>query len=76
MAHPVRVTCDSDATSLLVKLSFASKTGIPIMQTTHSVSQADGKTRLPACGEIHISPQAGSAWRIPGSSGTRQHQEH
>ena len=44
--HPVTVICDSGATSSLIKHSFAVTNHIPISQTMHSASQADGKTKL------------------------------
>jgi hypothetical protein len=57
--HPVTLTCDCGATSSLVRLSFAIKAGFPISHTSHSASQADGKTKLEPCGETHITLHRG-----------------
>ena len=46
--HPISLTCDSGATSSLVKYSFAYKLQMPIVPTSHTASQADGKTRMKA----------------------------
>ncbi len=51
--HPIIITCDSGATSSLIRLSCAQKLGIPI-QPTHHCNQADGKTSIEACGEINV----------------------
>lgn len=52
--HPVTVTCDSGATSSLISQSFAIRAKLPISKTNQCASQADGKTKLQACGEVHI----------------------
>ena len=52
--HPVNITCDSGATSSLIKYSFAKRIDLPISETSHTASQADGKTKLHACGETHV----------------------
>jgi hypothetical protein len=52
--HPIAITCDSGATSSLIRLSCAQKLGIPIQPTHHCANQADGKTSIEACGEINV----------------------
>ena len=52
--HPVMVTCDSGATSSLVRQDVAVKLGMPLEPTSHTASQADGKTTLTPCGEVHV----------------------
>ncbi|MES9905325.1 MAG: RNase H-like domain-containing protein [Sedimenticola sp.] len=52
--HPVHLTCDSGATSSLIRRSIAIKIQAPISKTKHTASQADGKTQLNACGEVNI----------------------
>ena len=51
---PVTLTCDSGATSSLISESIAIKLQVPINKTSHTASQADGRTTLQAIGEIHI----------------------
>ena len=41
--HPIVITCDSGATSSLIRLSCAQTLGIPIKPTRHCANQADGK---------------------------------
>ena len=53
--HPIRVLCDSGAELSLIKLSVAVKLGLEIKPTVHSANQADGKSRLTTCGEVHLS---------------------
>ena len=55
MSHPVTVTCDTGATSSLIRLDFAIKAGLRIEKTSHTANQADGKTKLDIRGEVHIS---------------------
>jgi hypothetical protein len=38
----------------LIKYSVAVKLGLKIHPTTHSASQADGKSRMTPCGEVYI----------------------
>ena len=52
--HPVRILCDTGAEASLIKRSVAVRLGLDIRPTTHSASQADGKTPLSACGEVHL----------------------
>ena len=33
---------------------------MPILHTLHTASQADGKTKMSACGEIHVTITKGS----------------
>jgi len=58
--YPITVTCDSGATSSLIKHSLAVKCDMPISKTSHTASQADGKTNLDICGEVHITLSRGS----------------
>ncbi len=51
--HPVRVTCDSEAISSLMKLSLATMLGLKINPTKHSANQADGRTKMCIKGEVH-----------------------
>ncbi len=44
--HPIKVTCDSGATSSLIKHSLAVKLGMNISPTQHAANQADGKTKI------------------------------
>ena len=48
------VTCDSGATSSLIKYDFAKRLDMPIHPTTQLASQADGKTKLTMCGKVHV----------------------
>ena len=43
----------------MVRLSFAVKAGFPISRTSHSASQADGKSKLEPCGEINVTLNRG-----------------
>ncbi len=52
--NPVEIVCDSGATASLIKHACAIKCKMPINPTTHVASQADGKSRLNAVGEVHI----------------------
>ena len=52
--NPVLIICDSGATSSLIRHNFALKLQMPISPTSHSASQADGKTHMKACGEVHV----------------------
>ena len=54
MAHAIKVTCDSGATSSLIKMSTAKHAGMNIQKTNHTASQADGKTKLEVVGEVHV----------------------
>ena len=58
--YPATLTCDSGATSSLIRHSFALKCNMPISPTTHTASQADGKTKLTPCGEVHITLSRGA----------------
>lgn len=58
--YPVDVTVDSGATSSLVKHSFAVKSKMPIFGTIHTANQADGKTKMQPCGEIHVTLSRGN----------------
>ena len=58
--YPVKITCDSGATSSLFKHAVAVRLGMPISPTLHTASQADGKTKMSACGEIHVTITKGS----------------
>ena len=51
--HPLALTLDTGATSSLIRLSVATKLDMKILPTNHTGFQADGKTRLRICGEIH-----------------------
>lgn len=52
--HPVTITCDSGATSSLVRHSTAIRLGMDIKPTAHTASQADGKSKLTPSGEVHV----------------------
>ena len=52
--HPIQVTCDSGATSSMIKYSLAVQLGMKIAPTRHSANQADGKTKLTPRGEVHV----------------------
>ena len=52
--HPIAITCDSGATSSLIRYSLAVKLGMDILNTTHTASQADGKTKMTIRGEVHV----------------------
>ena len=52
--HPIRILCDTGAEASLIKRSVAVRLGLDIRPTPHSASQADGKTPLSACGEVHL----------------------
>jgi len=56
----VNVTCDCGATSSLIRHDIAIKIQLPIVPTSHSARQADGKTKLTACGEVHTILTRGS----------------
>ena len=53
--YPLTLTCDSGATSSLIKDSVARKIQAPVRSTSHTASQADGRTSLKATGEVQIS---------------------
>ena len=50
--HYVPLTIDSGAQSNVINKSFAKHIGVPINRTSHTATQADGKT-LPVDGEVH-----------------------
>ena len=52
MHHPLTLTCDSGATSSMIRHSLAVKLGMDIKPTSHNASQAYGKMKMKACGEI------------------------
>ena len=52
--QPVKIICDSGATSSLIKHSLAVKLGMTISPTQHVANQADGKTRMTTMEEVDI----------------------
>ena len=54
------LTCDSGATSSLIKHSYAVNIDAQILPTKHTAVQADGKACLKAIGEIHLSLSRGT----------------
>lgn len=57
--HPVKILCDSGAESSLIKYSVAKVLGLDIHPTSHSASQADGRTKMTTCGEVFLTVTRG-----------------
>ncbi len=52
--HPIKLTCDSGATSSLIRYDLALELGMKILPTKHSANQADGKTKMTTKGEVQV----------------------
>jgi hypothetical protein len=50
--HPLKVVCDSGATSSLIHYSVVVRCNIPMRPTNHTASQADGISKMKPKGEI------------------------
>ena len=57
--HPLLLTCDSGATSSLIKKSVVDRLDMPMSPTSHLANQADGKTKMEAVGEVHVNLSRG-----------------
>ena len=58
--HPLKVICDSGATSSLIRYSVVVRCNIPMRPTVHTASQADGTSKMKPKGEISVTVTKGS----------------
>lgn len=57
--HPLKVICDSGATSSLIRYSVVVRCNMPMKPTVHTASQADGTSKMKPMGEISITVTKG-----------------